>query len=94
MDTHLLLPSQRSWAICVKCSEIPSAKTYQTPSVSILCEVLGPQFTLFFKAVIILLQDNLEQQLLRSSMEKSNSVNMDLPDVREESKWDIKAPFM
>lgn len=25
---------------------------------------------------------------------KSNLVNMDLADVREESRWDIKAPFM
>lgn len=37
---------------------------------------------------------NLEHQSLQTLMEKSNLVNMDLPDVREESKWDIKAPFM
>lgn len=39
-------------------------------------------------------QANLEHQSLQTLRKKSSLVNTDVPDVKEESKWDIKAPFM
>lgn len=44
VDIHLLR-SQERWPICIRCSEILSARAYQTPSLSQSCKVLEPQFT-------------------------------------------------
>lgn len=92
--THLFPCAPRN----VGLSEESALRVHQPRSSGhLLCvgpvQGAGPQFTPFFE-VITPLRADLEHRLLRSSMEKSTLVNMDLPDVREESKWDIKAPFM